>query len=143
MELFTTVSFSDQATPIDHSSKILALGSCFAEHIGGLLGKNYFDTVLNPFGISYHPLVIHKQLLRLINNESYELSDLENRNELWHSWDHHGRFSHLEQRMTLNKINAEFKAAQKHLEDLDYLILTFGTAYGLSLIHISEPTRPY
>ncbi len=133
MELFTSVSFSDQASSIDHSTKLLAMGSCFAEHMGDYLEKNRFDIVLNPFGISYHPLVIHRQILRLLSNEPYQAHELEHYNQRWHSWDHHGRFSQSEKQGTLDRMNTALSTAQLQLEKLDHLLITFGTAYGYSL----------
>jgi len=133
MELFTTVHISDKVHPITHSTKLMAMGSCFAEHIGGRLEKNHFDIILNSFGISYHPLAIHQQILRLINDQPYTEEELHLNNGIWHSWDHHTRFSHPEKSQCLENINKEYKVAQKQLENLDHLMITFGTAYGYRL----------
>jgi len=133
MKLFTTVNFSDRVSQIDHSTKLLAMGSCFAEHIGGRLIKNHFDIILNPFGISYHPLVLHQQLFKLTNNQLYQEKDLVRYNDLWHTWDHHSRFSNTDKDLVLDSINNELIAAQNQFEKLDHLLITFGSSYGYQL----------
>ncbi|MCM0042862.1 MAG: GSCFA domain-containing protein, partial [Algoriphagus sp.] len=42
--------------PISHSSKVLGLGSCFAQTIGRKMQEAKFEVLVNPFGTLFHPL---------------------------------------------------------------------------------------
>lgn len=113
---------------IQHHHGIVALGSCFTEHIGVRLSSLKFKVNLNPFGILYHPLAIAGALQRLSNPQPYSTEDLELYNGLWHSFDHHGRFNHPNPSEALRIINAELACGAAAMQTVDYLLLTFGTA---------------
>jgi hypothetical protein len=49
--------------------------------------------------------------------------------ERWHSYMHHSDFSCREQSDTIDKINSTLLEASDKLNSLDYLIVTYGTAY--------------
>jgi len=114
---------------ISHNSKILMLGSCFAENIGDCLLKNKFNTLINPFGIVFNPLSIEKSINRLINGELYKNEELSFFNELWLSLDHHGRFSDKSKNISLQKINNEFAEAQEFIKKANIIIITLGSAH--------------
>jgi hypothetical protein len=42
--------------PISHSSKVVSLGSCFAQTIGKKMHAAKFEVLVNPFGTLFHPL---------------------------------------------------------------------------------------
>ena len=68
---FRTVLKPETLDSIDHSKKIVMMGSCFSEHIGEKLKERKFDVNLNPFGILYHPLAISAAISRMIDNEPF------------------------------------------------------------------------
>ncbi len=111
-----------------HQHGIVALGSCFTEHIGARLTALKFNVNLNPFGILYHPLAIAGALNRLYNPQPYTEEDLELYNGFWHSFDHHGRFNHPNPSETLRMINTALAYGAAAMKDVDHLLLTFGTA---------------
>lgn len=114
---------------IEHKSGVLCMGSCFAEHIGNRLHHYKFKTFLNPFGIIYNPISIAYGLEILLNkNLFFEEKDLVENLGGWHSFQHHGSFSHADKNQALEKINTALKEARYFLEDAEYLILTLGTA---------------
>ena len=129
-QTFRTVLLQEKSNiSIDYHSQILCIGSCFSENIGQLLLKHKFSILLNPFGILYNPLSINQSLDTLLNEKEYSQRDLVFHNELWHSFDHHGRFSHPDQSTTLSLINDAIQEGYAFLKRTDYLILTCGTAY--------------
>jgi hypothetical protein len=122
---------SSKPTPIQitHAQKLLLLGSCFTEHIGTQLQENKFDALTNPFGIVYNPLSMAQCLERVAaGNQSFSEGDLFENAGLWHSWAHHGRFSHPNKNRALEGINQAYHEAVEHLKKTDFLLLTFGTA---------------
>ena len=42
--------------PISYTSKVLSLGSCFAQTIGSKMQAAKFEVLVNPFGTLFHPL---------------------------------------------------------------------------------------
>ena len=50
--------------PISHSSKVVSLGSCFAQTIGKKMQAAKFEVLINPFGTLFHPLNL-AELLQL------------------------------------------------------------------------------
>ncbi|MEM7105608.1 MAG: GSCFA domain-containing protein [Bacteroidota bacterium] len=114
---------------ITHTQQILSLGSCFAEHIGGLLGKYKFNCQLNPFGITYNPAAIAQSIETLRAQRLYDQSDLFEDKGIWSSLDHHSSFSASDPAKVVASVNAEIEKGHNQLPNLDLLILTFGTAH--------------
>ncbi len=113
---------------ISHHQHTVALGSCFAEHIGTRLKAYQFPLALNPFGILYNPGSMARALERLHSGAPYEAGELFFHQELWHSFDHHGRFSHPDREQALLAMNAALGEGAAMLRQADRLLLTFGTA---------------
>ncbi len=133
MEFRTEVTIKPMAPSISHSSKIMLLGSCFSENIGTKLQESKFSVDINPFGILYNPLSINKALSLLIENRSFPESELFYHNGMFHSFMHHGSFSNINKTECLKKISNRFEKARKLLPHIDFLIITFGTAYIYTL----------
>jgi len=136
MEQFrTVVNCIPSPEKINYDTSFLMLGSCFAENLGDRLQQLKFNVVVNPFGIVYHPAPAAYQLERIITGKSYTVDELHQYNELWYSFDHHGRFSHPDILTCLERINHEFKQAHDQLERSNWLFVTFGTAWAYRLKH--------
>jgi hypothetical protein len=114
---------------LNHTRKIFLIGSCFTENIGGKLANYFFNTLMNPFGITYNPLSISAILRRILANENFEDSDLFYHNELWNSFMHHSRFSEPDKFVALEKINKSLQDANKFIQEADVLVISFGTAW--------------
>lgn len=119
---------------INYSEKILLIGSCFTEHIGGSLKRLKFPVLMNPNGILFDPLSITESLTDYINRKKFTEKDLNRREDIWFSWKHHGRFSGTDKSKLLNNINESIEEAHGFLKNAKWLILTFGTAYSYQLI---------
>ncbi|MES2616237.1 MAG: GSCFA domain-containing protein [Bacteroidota bacterium] len=120
-------------TRIGFDDKIVLMGSCFTEHIGGKLNDRYFDTLMNPNGIVFNPLSLLEPLKRVIDGNGYSEGDLVRQNELWSSIYHHGKFSNRNKEKVLNAINKEQLSFSAYLKQADWLIVTFGTAWVYTL----------
>ncbi len=92
-----------------------------------------FHTSVNPFGILYNPASISKSIQTILNFKQYDASDLFEYQGLYHSFDHHGKFSGSSPEKVVEKINKEVKDANDYLKDATILIITFGTAFAYSL----------
>ncbi|RFM32496.1 GSCFA domain-containing protein [Chitinophaga silvisoli] len=119
--------------PLQYSDRLLLMGSCFAEEIGARLQGHYFDALVNPHGILYNPVSITQSIHTYLDNKIYTHEDLFQQGDLWHSWDHHSRFSGVDPDKVLAGINAQQEAATQRLEELDWLMITLGSAHTYTL----------
>ena len=134
MELFrTVVKCAASLDKIGYGTPLLMLGSCFAENIGSRLQQLKFNITLNPFGIVYHPASAVRNLKRIVDGKPYAIDELQLHNELWHSFDHHGRFSHPDASTCLEWINTGLKQTHHQLASAEWLFITFGTAWAYRL----------
>lgn len=134
MDLMLPVNIPKSPREINHQQKILSVGSCFTEHIGNALLEYKFDVLQNPHGILFDPMAVCSSLLSYIEPKQYTQGDLFHLNELWHSWDHHSRFSHTDPEQSLAKINAAQVNAHGFLKNADWLIITLGSAFSYKLV---------
>src|ERR1700761_6892611 len=111
---------------------VLLLGSCFAEEIGLKLTERKFNALVNPHGILYNPLSIYRAITDYIENREYRQQDIFLHDELWRSFQHHGKFSDTNPGQCLENINREIKAAHQQLKNAKWLMITFGSAFAYS-----------
>jgi hypothetical protein len=83
---------------------------------------------VNPYGILFNPISIIQSLQQIINNKQFSESDIFYHNQHWQSFYHHGRFSNINKTTCLNNINNAITTSNQQVQNLDYLILTLGTA---------------
>jgi len=114
---------------ITYEDRIMTLGSCFAENIGGKLKDLYFDTEINPFGVLYNPVSISNSIKLLIDNRSFTEDDLFQHRGLWQSFSHSSLFSATSAEKCLENINERFNDAVYFLQKTNFLVITFGTAW--------------
>lgn len=133
MDFRTIVSLPNYLTDISHSDRTLLMGSCFAEHIGQMLLEAKFHCDVNPFGILYNPQSIHSALRQIMEKRVYTESDLFFNQEYYRSYMHHGKFASGDVGHTLDQINSRIAQAHLLLPRLNYLLLTFGTAWVYTL----------
>ena len=126
----TPVTFQHKKHPnIKHAQSLLSLGSCFSEHMGNKLIQGKFDCQINPYGVLYNPFSIAKALSELIEKKTYQKSDLFEFNGKWHSWMHHSSFSSYVPEQAVQNINTSLDEAHTRLVSLDYLFITWGSAW--------------
>jgi hypothetical protein len=107
----------------------MSIGSCFSENIGRYFDQYKFNIDINPFGQQYNPASIANAIDRLLSDTPYTESKLTFRDELYHSFDHHGSFSRSTKEETLDAINTSVATSSQKLQKASLLFLTFGTAH--------------
>ena len=127
MKFTTPINIKTNKT-IDHNSRIVMLGSCFAENIGKRLTDCGFNVIVNPMGILYNPKSIAATLERLTTGTEFTANDLFYHNGLWASLMHHGSFSHADKAEALRMMNERLKEGHEQLKNATHLIITFGSA---------------
>jgi len=129
MKLQTKIKLTPQENQIDYNSKVLLLGSCFVENIGAKLEYYKFQTLVNPFGILFHPLAIEKLVSRAVNDEFFTEEDIFFFNEQWHCFEVHSFLSSFSKEGLLEKLNESLISLKEYLIKASHIVLTFGTAW--------------
>lgn len=114
--------------PADYQDKIMLVGSCFAENIGMFLDLYKLKPLVNPHGILYNPASIAQTLQAYLEGKRYAQEDLFYDHGLWHSWEHHERFSGSDRTVSVNTMNGSAEQGGNFLSEADWLIVTLGTA---------------
>lgn len=143
MNFFSNIDIKPLPKPISYEHKIMLMGSCFTEHIGNNLHDLKFNVLQNPNGILFEPESVSKSLKIYTKPKLYTEHDLFYFNELWHSWDHHSRFSSPDIEKTLQNINSSQNQAHEFLKDTDWLIITLGSSFTYLLTDNSLSTPYY
>ena len=129
MELQTTVQIPAPVFNISHATRLLLLGSCFAENIGDNLLRHKFPVDLNPCGILYNPLSIANALQLILDGTPLQPRHLLQANGRWVSLLHHGSFSAPTPEQCLAAINQRLAKAHRLLPAIHLLVITWGTAW--------------
>ena len=129
MKFRTEIEIAPLGTKIGYENRILALGSCFAEHIAGRLAQAKFRVTANPSGILFNPLSIAAALRSYAGENPVRHSELGFDGELWFHYGFHGSFSAPEADQALASMNAARKSGAEALRAADRIMLTFGTAW--------------
>ncbi len=125
----TKVEITPSEVKITYEDKIMTLGSCFAENMGKKMQDSYFETDINPFGVLYNPVSIKNSIELLLKGKLLEENNLFENRGLWQSFSHSSLFSNTTAEKCLEKINSRLKPATDIFKKLNFLIITFGTAW--------------
>ena len=129
MKLTTPIKLAKQNPPINYSSKVLLLGSCFAQNIGAKLEYYKFQQCTNPFGILFHPVAIEKLVTRAIDQKWFSASDVFFQNEQWHCFLAHSKLSNTSQEELIAALNLALEKLRTSLIKASHVVFTFGTAW--------------
>ncbi len=138
MDLMLNIDLKKLPTPIRYGDEIMLMGSCFTEHIGDALEELKFSVLQNPHGILFDPASVCKSLISYVQNKKYSESDLFQLNEVWHSWEHHSRYSNMSSKEAVNKINEAQQRAHEFLKQADWLIITLGSSFSYRLTELAN-----
>lgn len=138
MELILNIELKNLARPVTYQDKILLMGSCFTEHIGDALEDLKFSALQNPNGILFDPFSVCKSLNSYAENKKYSETDLFQLNEVWHSWNHHSRFSNINASEAVRVINESQQKAHEFLKQADWIIITLGSSFHYRLTNLAE-----
>ena len=129
MQFTTKIPIQKSNFPIDYDSKIILLGSCFAENMGEKFEYFKFQTVINPFGIIFNSVSLEKLIRRSIEKRKFTENDIFFHNELWHCYDVHSELSNSDKSFFLNSLNDLINTTHQQLNDSTHIIITLGTSW--------------
>ena len=133
MKFRTKLPIKTSDIQIQHTQKLLLIGSCFSNNIGSKLSDSLFDVVQNPFGIIYNPISIFKLLTRALKGDLVEEKELSQNGDLFFHYDFHSDFTDLDKTQVLKNLNASLAETAKYLKQTDVLFITLGTAWVYEL----------
>lgn len=133
MNFTTKIPIAKSNAPIDYSSKIVSIGSCFADNIGEKFDFFKFQTTSNPFGIIFNPVSIEKIIDRAVNLIYFTEADLFFYNELWHCYEVHSDLSTDNKEEFVSNLNQILKETNQQLITTTHLIITYGTSWVYKL----------
>ncbi|BCY28391.1 GSCFA domain-containing protein [Flavobacterium okayamense] len=114
---------------IDYHSKVLLLGSCFAENIGKKFNYYKFQTSVNPFGIIFNTVSLEKLIKRVVEKNYFTENDLFYHNDLWHCYEVHSELSNTNKEEFLNNLNSIIDLTNKQITELTHCFITLGTSW--------------
>lgn len=129
MQFSTTIPIPNHPFPISYSSKIVSLGSCFAENMGEKLQYYQFQNTVNPFGIIFNPVSIGKIIRKAIAKEYFTETDVFFHNGAWHCFDVHSQCSHPDKEVLLDNLNTTLETTRQQLTEATHILITLGTAW--------------
>ena len=129
MQFTTKIPIQKSSFPIDYDSKILLLGSCFAENMGEKFEYFKFQTTINPFGIIFNSVSIEKLIRRSIEKRKFTENDIFFHNDLWHCFEVHSELSNSDKDVFLESLNDLIRSTNKQLSDSTHIIITLGTSW--------------
>ncbi|MDX2284310.1 MAG: GSCFA domain-containing protein [Bacteroidia bacterium] len=113
---------------ITHGTRVVAMGSCFADRIGGLLAGAKIPALVNPLGLAFNPISLCRLLDAGLGTAPLMPWQWAAHSGLWHSFDLHSRFSDPDPAAAQARLDEALGMLAAWLPRTDVLILTFGTA---------------
>ncbi|MDE0561280.1 GSCFA domain-containing protein [Algoriphagus sp. NF] len=129
MNWFTSFEIPPASAPISHHSKVLSMGSCFAQVVGSKLESCKFDVLTNPFGTIFHPKILNRLLDHALFNDSMDESGVLERDGLYFHYKAHSDLVGKSIEELRQKWNKKIQETHEYLSTGTHLILTFGTAW--------------
>lgn len=113
---------------IDHTDKVLLLGSCFSDEIGGRFRYFGFDSLANPFGTIFHPIPLSRFIEEAISGNIVER--IIEREDVFLSMDAGSSVYAMSELELKNNLQSIRKDWRNKLESAEVLFVTFGTAWS-------------
>ncbi|MDE6570370.1 MAG: GSCFA domain-containing protein [Alistipes sp.] len=129
MKFRTEIEIAPLPERIGYRHRLLAVGSCFAQHIAAKLADAKFPIETNPTGILFNPLSIVEALRSYEQCEPVCLEELHHDGEVWFHYDFHGSFSDADAQAAAARMTAGRAVGASQLRQADFVLLTFGTAW--------------
>lgn len=127
--LFHT-DFSPESLPsrIGLQSRLVTVGSCFAEVMGHRLADHKLTVLNNPFGTVFNPVSIAKLLTAALKGAAPDENLYLERDGIWFHYDFHSSLWALTRAALCEKLIDRLRLTADALRKADFLMLTLGSA---------------
>jgi hypothetical protein len=124
----TEVVVAASSSQLHHVDPVVAVGSCFAGHIGERLARDLFDVHLHPFGILYDPVSVSRATSWVCRDTPLPESLWFFAHGRWHSPLHHTDLSHPDKAHAVSRAQRLLSAART-VRGRSSWLWTWGTAW--------------
>ena len=138
MNFTTKIPLAKSNNPINYNSKIVSLGSCFAENMAEKFEYFKFQNTVNPFGIIFNVVSIEKLIFRSIHKQYFIEKNIFFHNESWHCYEVHSELSNPNKEEFLENLNELIDSTNKKITESTHIIITLGTAWVYKNIETNE-----
>jgi hypothetical protein len=132
MQLTTSFPITPAPSLLNHRSKVLTMGSCFAASMGARLSKLPLEVLTQPFGTLFHPFAITRALSEEVSEDLYEQGGY-----FLHP-DYHSIFTATSSTDLLEDIRSVAAEVVEFKASTDFLILTWGTSFSYFDKHLNK-----
>ena len=132
--------FTPESPPrrIGLQSRIVTIGSCFAEVMGQRLANHKLTVMNNPFGIIFNPVSITKLITTALNGTAPDKDLYVERDGIWFHLDFHSSlYAHTQADLRENLMDCLLQVAGA-IRNADFLMLTLGSAVVYRHIETGE-----
>ena len=129
MNFTTKIPIQKSNFPIDYNSKIISIGSCFAENMGEKFDYFKFQNCVNPFGIIFNPISIENLINRAVNKIEFTEKDVFFHNDLWHCYEVHSLLSDTSSELIVQNLNRVLHLFRTQIIEASHFIITYGTSW--------------
>ena len=122
--------FSPEPFPrrIDLQSRIVTIGSCFAEVMGNRLADHKLTVLNNPFGTIFNPVSIARLLTMALTGTGPDANRYVERDGIWFHFDFHSSLWANSQDDLREKLMRRLAHTADAIRNADFLMLTLGSA---------------
>lgn len=138
MQFSTPIPISKYSNAIDYHSKLISIGSCFAENIGEKFNYFKFQNTVNPFGIIFNPVSLEKIISRCVSKTYFTENDILFHNDLWHCYEVHSELSNTDKNELFAQLNNLIDVTNKQIFEATHVLITLGTSWVYKLKSTNE-----
>lgn len=126
-----SIDFSIPASPfpITHASKVVSLGSCFAQTIGSKMHAAKFAVLVNPFGTLFHPLNLTDLLSQALVQGQMDSLGVVEREGIFVHYAAHSEVKGATRAELEGNYTRQMLILNHSLKEANHLVLTLGTAW--------------
>lgn len=135
MKLSTDFPIPKASHKLTPTSRVLCMGSCFAENMGKRLDDLPLELLNQPFGTQFNP----NRILKALEFETPKVTDLYAEGDYFLHPDFHSNFISQDPEGLIQEILVKQKETQAFLKQTDTLLLTFGTAFYFHDLVLNRP----
>ncbi len=125
----TEIKLEKTKISLDFQSKLMFIGSCFAENIGELISIRKFKNCINPLGISYNPYSLLKNMEFIMSNQDLKKEQINFDGEKYFHFAFHGTNNRSNQEEYLQKLSEKTEKAHQFLTCANVVFLSLGTSH--------------
>ncbi len=138
MNFRTEIQIKKSQQKINHSQKILLLGSCFAQNMQVKFAEGGFEA-MHPFGAIYNPYSVANSFKLIVEKQMPSTESLFFQKDKWNSYSFHSSYSSADKNEAIRQMSEAITRANDILNSEDpIIIITLGTSWVYELNETGE-----